>query len=132
MSGRKRRRSDGKLRPSVRRYRLRKRARETGRGYVDPAAEERFHALVLPGTHIWAGSTLQQQAGLDQEELGLVLEQIAGAARWAKLRDSAGVVRAIGMPPNHPQRRDRSRSEHRAAMRALVVEAARLQREAVA
>lgn len=117
---RKRRRADGKLRPSVRRYRLRKRSE--GLPFIDPTAGDRFHALALHGTHVWAGFDLQQATGLSQVELGPMLERAADYARWVKLRDTAGNVRAIAMPRNHPRRREATRSEHRGQMLDVVVD----------
>jgi len=111
---RKRRRADGKVRPSIRRYRLRKRS--DGQPFIDPADGDKFHSLALHGTHVWAGTDLQQATDLDPVTLGRILEQAAEPARWLKLRDTAGVVRAIAMPRNHPDRNAAPRHEHRREM----------------
>lgn len=116
----RRRRADGKLRPCRVRYARKKR----GGPFVDPTDEEKFRGLVLGGTIIWAGRQLLEQCGTTEAALAFVLEDLAGRAHWAKLRDTSGAVRAIAMPRNHPRRRDGNLGEHRELMRRLVVEVA--------
>lgn len=116
------RRADGSLRPAV----ARARARRNGTAFIDPGRQARFRAITCGGTVIWNSHDLREQLGIDADALGLWLEHVAEESRWAKLRDTGGVVRAIGLPGNHPDLTALpTHRDHRERMLARVLEAER-------
>lgn len=95
------RRKDGRLRPSVIRARLRRR----GLPFVTHEDVESFKAHTDARARIWNSIEIRDRLRMDVETLGERLEAIAEQQRWRKLRDTAGVVRAIACPKNHPARK---------------------------
>lgn len=119
------RRADGSLRPAV----VRARARRKGAPFVAHDAHERFRSITISGTRIWNSFTLREQLELDHHGVGATLERAANVHRWAKLRDTAGTVRAIGLPRNHPDLRALHVRNHRTVMVARVTGVVAVQRE---
>lgn len=103
--------------------------RRSGKPYIDPVDEERFRRGVITDSIVWAGFNLRVQAGVDAATLSRIMGDVAAKAEWWKMVDSAGIVRAIGMPLDHPRRRRRSATEFRSLMYQVVCAAAAVSRE---
>jgi hypothetical protein len=100
--------------------RARRAAQRRGEGWCEKSAIVRLHALGLP-CRIWNTWELREQLQASLIELGRLLEDVATEQRWLKCRDSNGVVRAIALPRNHPDRDLFDLETHRALMLDRVV-----------
>lgn len=121
------RRADGTLKPSVRRARQRRTAERHGHGYIVHEAHLRFVRLTVPGTAVWNNADLREALDGDHAVTGRLLEEVAGEHRWAKLRDTHGLVRAIALPRNHRERALLTVGAHRDVMRARVLSRGRME-----
>jgi hypothetical protein len=103
-------RADGTLRPSVRRYRARKRkAKNAGKrgewlAQFAPGDRERFFNHVVLKDAVFL-SGFAKATGLERTEAAALLERTASERRWRKLRTIDGTVVGIA-PPRSVRHRD--------------------------
>lgn len=101
MPTKSKRRSDGTLRPSIVRYRARKRdaQRKEWLARFAPGARKRFFRMADIEYAVWL-KPAARKLGMPQEQAAKLLEQIAEEKRWMKLRLADGMVVGIAPPRN--------------------------------